>query len=151
MDTDSELAKAKWLLISGVLFVVSCFICYGELVYLLNGRETQASVTKVYEVTKRGRFGMNRGTRLEAEYAFKEPDGTRRTGTSTVGKDWDFSDSVAVRYTPGENGRSRLAGHVNWLGIILFFASVCALGFFGFRIWRSYTESDSPRTSRRMR
>ncbi len=31
-DADSELARAKWLLVSVLLFVVSCFICYGEVV-----------------------------------------------------------------------------------------------------------------------
>ena len=148
MDGDNELARAKWLLISGLLFIVSLFLCYAEVVYLLNGRETQANVTKTYEVTKRGRFGISRGTNRVVEYAFAEPDGTRRTDSDTVSADTDIGQKVAVRYTPGANGRSRLAGHVNWFGVILFSGSILSMTFFGFRIWREYKAGEAPRKRR---
>jgi hypothetical protein len=153
MDTDNELARAKGLLFGGVLFLVSCFICYGELIYLVRGRQAQANVTKSYESTRRGRFGLSQGTMVTVEYAFAEPDGTRRTGSDTVRPDWPLpsNGTVPVQYTPGEDGRSRLSGHVNWFGPGFFAVSVGVLGFFGYRLWREASEAFEPRKSRRWR
>jgi hypothetical protein len=153
MDRDSELARAKWLLFSGILFLVSCFICYGELMYLLRGKQTRATLTKAYEVTRRGRFGLSSGTVLTVEYTFVEPDGTRREDSDTVSPDWELpSDgTVPVQYTPGSEGRSRLAGHVNWFGIGFFAVSVVVLGVFGYRLWREASEATKPRPSKRRR
>jgi hypothetical protein len=148
MNSSNELAKAKWLLIAILIFLVSTYLCYAEVAYLVSGRETQANVTSVYEVTKRGRFGINRGKNLRIEYAFAEPDGTRRTDSVTTSTDTIVGPTVPVRYTPGVNGRSRLSGHVNWLGIILFVGSLVAMGIFGYRIWRDYSEGMKPRKSR---
>jgi hypothetical protein len=151
VDTDSELARAKWLLFSGAFFLASCFICWGELAYLLRGRRTDATVTKAYEVTRRGRFGIGSSTALTVEYAFAEPDGTRRTGSDTVPPDWDLppNGKAPVQYTPGEDGRSRLAGHVHWAGLAIFAVSVVVLGFFGYRLWREASEATRPARPRR--
>ena len=56
VDQDSEIARAKWLLIAGLVFIVSLFIVYQELAYLVNGRDAVATVEKTYEAS-RGRFG----------------------------------------------------------------------------------------------
>jgi hypothetical protein len=143
MDADKELGRAKWLLISAVLFLVSCFLCYSEIAYLLSGHVTQATVTKAYEV-QRGRFGLS--TRLTVEYTFTEPDGTPRTDSDTVGTDWELpsTGTIAVQYTPGVDGRSRLSGHVNWVGIAIFVVSVGVLGFFGYRLWREAYDATRP-------
>jgi hypothetical protein len=153
MDRDSELARAKWLLFSGVLFIVSCFICYSELMYFLRGKQTQATITKAYEVANRGRFGISRGTLLTVEYTFTEPDGTRRADSDTVRPDWELpsNGTVPVQYTPGSEGRSRLSGHVNWFGIGFFVLSVGVLGVFGYRLWREASEATKPRHSKRRR
>ena len=153
MDTDSELARAKWLFFSGILFIVSCFICYGELVYLLRGKQTQASITAAYEVPRRGRFGLSRSTVLTVEYTFVETDGTRREDSDTVSPDWKLpsNGTVPVQYTPGSEGRSRLSGHVNWFGIGFFVVSVVVLSIFGYRLWREASEATKPRPSKRGR
>ena len=109
MDSSSELAKAKWLLIAILIFFVSLYLCYAEAAYLLSGRETQANVTSVYEVTKRGRFGLNRGTNLRIEYAFNEPDGTRRTDsftTSTGSFARAAQHGMAPPYSSGNDGQA---------------------------------------------
>lgn len=148
MDTGSEVAKFKWLLIVGVMFLISCYICYGEMVYLFRAEEIEATVTKTYEV-QRGRFG--RSTRLVVEYAFYEPNGAYRTDDDTVSTDWEMpaSGKVAVEYTPGKEGRSRLSGHRNWFGIIFFVASLLLLGFFGVRLWSQAGEATQERKPRR--
>lgn len=153
MDHDSEIARAKWLLFSGALFILSCFICYSELKYLIRGKQIQAKVTDAYEVTRRGRFGLSRGTVLTVEYAFTEPDGTRRTDSDTVSTDWKLGSdgTVSVQFTPGADGRSRLSGHVNWFGIVIFVVSVGVMSFFGFRLWRQASEATKPSKAKRRR
>ena len=153
MDADQELTRAKWLLFSGLFFLVSCFMSYRELVYLVRGRVAQAAVTKAYEVTQRGRFGVSQGTRLTVEYTFTEPDGTRRSDSDTVDTDWPLpsNESVPVQYTPGAGGRSRLSGHVNWAWIAIFVVSLGVMGVFGYRLWRVAHEATRPARSRRAR
>jgi hypothetical protein len=150
MDADQELARAKWLLFSGVLFLVSCFLSYAELVYLLRGKQVQATVTSAYETPIRGRFGTVRGMQRTVEYAFTEADGTRRTDSDTVSLDWDLPNNgtVPVQYTPGAEGRSRLAGHVNLVALVIFAVSVVVLGIFGYRLWREASEATKPRRRR---
>jgi hypothetical protein len=153
MDNESEIARAKWLLFAGGLFLVSCFLCYTELVYVVSGRQTQADITNAYEVDKRGRFGLTIGKKLTIEYSFSEADGTRRTGSDTVRVDWLLPDTgtIPVRYTAGKDGRSRLAGHVNWIGIVIFAVSIAAMGTAGFRLWRMASEAASELTPKRKR
>lgn len=143
MDADHEIARAKWLLGALAILLLSSCISWGELTYLVMGRETQADVDKAYVVTRRGRFGTNQGQQLCVDFSFNEPDGTRRTGTDTVRVDWpaDIGGKATVRYTPGANGKSRLAGHVNWLGVSLFALSVGCVAVFGFRLLREASEA----------
>lgn len=118
---------------------------------LLRGRETRATITKAYEVPRRGRFGLSQGTALTIEYSFTEPDGTRRTDSDTVNSDWDLprAGTVPVRYTPGSDGRSRLVGHVNWVGIGFFVVSVSVLSIAGYLLWREASEATRPSKGRR--
>jgi hypothetical protein len=149
MDMDNELARAKWLLFSAALLLVSCCITYGEAVYLVKGRQTDATITRVYEETLRGRFGANRGQRLTVEYSFAEPDGTRRRDSDTVSLDWDIPSTgkIPVQYTPGAEGRSRLAGHANWFGIGFFAVSVVLLVLFALGLYREMADT-SPRSKK---
>ncbi len=149
MDSDNEIARAKWLLISAVIFLVSGCVSWGELVYLVAGHDAQADVVKAYEVT-RGRLSRKQ-QRLTVDFSFTEPNGTRRTGTDTVPTDWPLpvGGKVPVRYTAGADGSSRLAGHVNWVGLTFFGLSVAAIGVFGFRLWREASEATSDRKPKR--
>src|SRR5258705_13433917 len=121
MDSESEIARAKWSLLFGAVFLVSCFICYSELVYLIRGHEAQATVTNAHLVEKRGRFGLPTGKKLAVDFSYSESGGLRRTGHDEVSSSWEVpSDgAITVRYTPGMDGRSRWAGHVNWFGVAL--------------------------------
>ena len=56
---------------------------------------------------------------------------------------------VAIQYTAGADGSSRLAGHVNWVGLTLFALSLGAMGMFGFRLWREAAEATGDQKPRR--
>jgi hypothetical protein len=106
---ENELARAKWVMASGVLFLISTCFTFQEFVYLINGRDAEADITKVYE--SRGRRGR---TYLTVEYAFTEPNGTRRRAMDNVSINWEppRNGKIPIRYTPGEDGSSRFAGGV---------------------------------------
>jgi hypothetical protein len=81
------------------------------------------------------------------EYTFTEPDGTSRRGLAIVGTDWAVpaNGKVAVRYTPGKDGNSRLSGHVRWFGIILFSVGLLTILFFGVKLYREANEDTQPK------
>lgn len=124
MDREREAARAGWFLACAVLFVVSCFTAYTEAVYLLWGRDATASVTGTRIVP-----GTRGRTWLQVIYRFTEPDGTERRGYDRVGTTWTAPAGglVAVRYTPGPDGWSRLAWNPKWYWVILFAASVIGI------------------------
>ena len=151
MDTDNEIARAKWLLISAAIFLVSGCVSWGEVVYLISGHDAQADVVEAYEVKRGGKFGRGGQTRLSVDYTFNEPDGTRRTGTDMVSPDWPMPSGgkVPIRYTAGAEGNSRLAGQINWIGLMFFGMSIAAMGMFGYRLWLEASEETSDRKPRR--
>ena len=151
MDEEEELRKAKWLLGAGAFFLLSCFLVYDEFSYLMWGREVEATLVKAYESERRGRFGAGGSRRMEVDFTFTEPDGTQRKGTTTVETDWPVpaNGKVAVEYTPGELGRSRLKGRVHWTGITIFIVALVAVGVAGFMLWREANEATRPRKRKR--
>jgi len=133
VDTDDELKRAKWLLGSLLVFFISCFYCYDELLYLLRGKTATATIGEVYEV--RGRRGS---VHLKVEYTFSEADGTARKGADNVSVDWTppSSGSTEVDYIAGNKERSRLAGNVRWVPVSIFFISIAFVAFTIFQFWR---------------
>jgi hypothetical protein len=137
MDTNRGTLRVKGLLFPGALFLVACFLCYGEVVYLLWGKEVRADVTSSYEATVRSRRGRVRPVERTVEYAFTEPDGTLRKDSDTIdiNRILPADGTVRVQYTPGAGGRSRLAGHVNWLAFGFLVVSSVLLVVFACRLW----------------
>jgi hypothetical protein len=62
MDTDNEVAKFKWMLGAGLMFLVSGCFSVSELRYAVSGTTTDAQLLEVKEVTSRGRG--ERSTRI---------------------------------------------------------------------------------------
>jgi Protein of unknown function (DUF3592) len=138
MDAESESGRAKALLVAGVLFLASGFYAYSELMYLVRGSDTTATITEASKVTKRGRFGVSRGQQIEIEYKFTDADGNNRTGTDRLDEDWPVPSDrkVAIRYRPGADGSSRVAGRIGWITLIIFGVCLTAVCVFGYRLWK---------------
>src|SRR5262245_14702312 len=111
MDRDEEIRRAKWVLICGFLFLISICLTYRELVFLVRGRTAQATILRTYEIERRGRFGQPTGTRLVVEYQFVDSQGNTRTDSDEVTPEWGIpaAGTIAVCFTPGLDGKSRLA------------------------------------------
>jgi hypothetical protein len=131
MDEESELRRAKWLIFGIVIFLVSGFFSYRELVYAISGKETRGEITKTYLTEERRRGGTT--TVRTVEYSFTEANGTQRTGTDTVSTTWPVPADrrISIRYTPGADGNSRLSGQANWIALVLFgISAIVVIVFF---------------------
>ncbi|MEX0704804.1 MAG: DUF3592 domain-containing protein [Planctomycetales bacterium] len=137
MDEEAELARFKWLLISGVAFLISAFFAWSELQYALRSRTVEAELVEVRETYTVGRRGR-RVPKLEVEYRFTEEDGALRLERDDVSTDWPLpeADTVAVQYFPGAPGESRLAGHRNWIALVVFFGTLAVVAVAGWKLWR---------------
>jgi hypothetical protein len=145
MDHENEIARAKWVLGALALFLISGCISYGEIAYFLNGQDAEATISKAYE--SRSRRG---GAALTVEYTFTEPGGTYRKGMESVPLDWPVPENrkVAVRYTPGEDGSSRLAGRVRWVWLCVFGGSLVMILVAAALLLREGAEEPAPRRRR---
>lgn len=121
MDTRWEFRKFRLLFVAAKAFLLGLCLSHAECNYAVSGRNAVGTVTRV--VSSDGRFG---GKKLTVEYEFSEPDGTRRRDNDTVPTNWQPppDNKIAIRYTPGETGQSRLAGHVSWWGLGVFGGSI---------------------------
>ena len=150
MDTDSESAKMKLLVIGLLVFLVTGCISYSELAYLLGGHKATARVSRVREVEEVRRIGTR--TMHAVEYEFTDSRGNHRRGSDRVDVDWPVTEGAMtdVQYRSGTDGDSRLAGHVNWVGSSVFFAAAIYLTIAGYRFWREVSEGAAEiRKSRR--
>ena len=144
MDAERNLQKAHLLFIGLAMLLVGGCLSYLELIYLFRGREAQATITKAWEIRKLG------STRWSVEYEFNEPGVGQRRGTDSCSTGWPgvMNGTVAVRYTPGKDGESRLSGNVSWLGLGLFAAAI-ALIIWGIIVVSREMYVDKPRKKRR--
>src|SRR5262245_53000316 len=124
MDGWGPVRRGRFLMAAGVLFLCSTCVSYQELIYLIQGRDTEAEITRDFE-ERRPRGGTTR----VVEFKFREPNGTQRHGRETVPSNWQAppNGKVYVRYTPGENGDSRFVGNIPWLAVGFFALTVGAI------------------------
>lgn len=97
MDTDAETKRFKWLLMAGMLFVVSAFFSWSELKYALFGKQVEARLVKVVDTTDPGRRGR---AVMAVHYEFADPDGTTRNETDRLPTTWDrpSGQTIPVQY-----------------------------------------------------
>src|SRR4051812_41599377 len=100
MDSESELAQMKWVLLCGALVLLSCVISYEEPIYLVAGRDAQATVTEVKDDTRRtGMLEQRKSTNTVVRYTYTESNGSERTGSDRFpgyGPDVGIGSKVAI-------------------------------------------------------
>src|SRR5688572_6763814 len=135
MDAQSETARAKSLFVAAIVFVASGIYAYSELMYLIRGKTTTATITEAYKV---GKGVTDRGQEVRIDYEFTDADGNKRTGSDRPGEGWQVPPDrkVEVRYRPGADGSSRIAGRIGWITLGIFAICLGVVGFFGYRLWR---------------
>lgn len=141
-ESDNPVRKFKFALMFGIWFLVSCYYSWQELVYLIRGKRTVATVTETYQQSS-GRFGTNKHRVLE--YRFSEEGGLGRRGADTMSMEEPAPTQVRIEYTPGENGRSRLEGHVRWMWLAFFGISMTGLAVSLYVLNKKIDEAMAPR------
>ena len=143
MDQDAEFKRAKWLLGAAGIFLISCFMAFDEMRYMILGRTSKGRITQVKPYSEPGRRGRT-NQRLSVEYSFKtEPQGSILNERDNVSSDWQLPEggSVPIQYISGSPDSSRLAGNRNMMWVIVFFGSLGIMSVFLFML---YLEAKQP-------
>jgi hypothetical protein len=120
-----------------ILLVVSTYLAWWELRFLLQGRTAVATVEGVQEIRMRRSVGLffAGGPYVEIRYSFKDEVTDRlRTERDELPFSWPRPDrTVRVQYVPGVPGGSRVEGHRHIYFTIFFVVTLIAsVGYFGF-------------------
>ena len=128
--------KGKLFGLAIVAFIISIFVSYVELDYWMHSRRTDATITSM-TVRVNPQNGQEQG--VDVRYQFVECNGTDRKDSDEMPARWrpahfklgSDQNTVRVEYTPGEKGRSRIAGnsHGGWL--IVLGVTLAAMVYFG--------------------
>src|SRR5688572_22426556 len=121
MDTEEETARFKVMLVVAIIFLISVFLAWRELKYMMFAEEADAKLVRVYTFEERGRRGRV-SEKMAVEYQFTDAEtGSVRTETDAVPitNRPPKGPSVKVQYLEGSEGSSRLAGHSQtiWLWV----------------------------------
>jgi hypothetical protein len=138
VEVDDEVAKFKWMLGAGLMFLISGCFSVSELRYAVSGTTTDAQLLEVKEVVSRGRWGR-RHTNLQVHYQFNDGAGGSRSEADTVSTDWPFAseDTISVQYIPGKAEWSRIAGNRRDWAVIVFGLSLCGVAYLGFQLYQA--------------
>jgi hypothetical protein len=118
------------MVIVPILLIVSTYLAWWELRFLLQGRTTLATVDGVQQVRlgRSARFPWYNGNYLEVRYSFKdEPDDRLRAEHDELPLSWpDPAGTVRIQYVSRVPGGSRLEGHRHVYSTVFFV--VCVVG-----------------------
>ena len=130
MDEHEEIAKFKWMLVIGIVFLVSACYSLNEFRYLIFGKTIEATLTRAYETTVSGRRGRRHQEQV-FEYQFSEPGGAIRNERDQVSLGWPnpSNGKIAIQYIPGVEKASRLVGHSFMIAVYIFLACCAGLGY----------------------
>jgi flagellar basal body-associated protein FliL len=141
----TEAGLLKLLIVAIVVFLISACFSWSELVFLAFSRPAEAEVTKVAQV-RDPNWLIRRGNRAvtQVEFTFTESDGTQRKGSDILPRDWDGprQGPIAIRYIPGKDGSTRLAGHVKWTPLVIVVVTIGVMGVFVFFLWKEAKEAN---------
>lgn len=146
---DRETLRLRSFVLTFVLFVISAFLSYNQVRYVVFGRTTDAQLVKVKETTVNSRRGSK--TVLDVYYRFTDLDGTIRNEEDRVSISWqepentamDGKPMVQIDYIPGSPGSSRLhRREFKWIMPAIFLALLGYLVYQAFRFWRTYQQNE---------
>jgi|GEM_PF-1498695 len=140
MDQDEELKRFKWILSSGLVFLISGCFSYTELKYAIRGKTTEAQVSEFKEYMGGRR---SNSPKVDLRYTYLEADGTSRGGRDDVPRSWvpDDPKSVTIQYIPGVEDSSRIKASERLMPVYFFAATALWLGYSIFTLAR---EANTP-------
>lgn len=138
MDRD-EMRKVKFYGTICLLFLLSMWQSWRELKYALWGELATATVARVKEVSG-SRVGSKQ---LNVEFRYPAEGAGIQTELERVPLDTAIAegDEISIQYIPGEEDSARLDSRTSMGAVYMFFGSLVAMGFVGFRIWKMAHEA----------
>jgi len=134
MDADDEIAKLKWLLVLGVLFLLSGCFSWREMKYSMFGKSADAALVRVYETTEYARRGRT-VEKLAIDYQFEDKGAIRKeTDSVAIDSPRPRGRTVPIEYLSGSPGSSRLKGHSNKVWMFVFLGCLAVMGYKVFRL-----------------
>jgi hypothetical protein len=123
------------MVIVPLLLIVSTYLAWWELRFLVQGRTAVATVNGVQEVRMGRQFG---GSYLEVGYTFKDELTDRfRSEGDELPLSWPHPDqTVRIQYVSGSPGGSRLEGHRHVFSTIFFIVCVTGSLMYGYLLVR---------------
>lgn len=124
------------MLFSGILFLMSAYASCIELKYLIWGEHTEATIVRAQKLTTSS--GRRSVKVMGVTYEFAEKDGTSRKDKMNMSLDWTppADERLQIEYLPKTPGESRIPGERKYIFVIIFFGSLCVMGFFLVRVLR---------------
>lgn len=142
MDDGSEIQKAKWVIVFGLVFLISGYFALNEVRYMVFATSAEAQVMRVYQTVDYGRRGR-RIPKLGVEYQFTDKSGASVTAKNSVNVETVIPEgaSIRVEYIAGVKDSSRIigAGNAAW-PIGGFVLSCLGLTFFIVKLAREANE-----------
>jgi hypothetical protein len=122
---DQEVARFKWLLSSGLMFLVSGCLSMNELRFAIWSRTVDASVIRAKES-----YAPREGREIFVEYQFADSDGTLRTERDAIKTEMSVpsANHVMIQHIPGVARSSRLLGNSQMGAVYTFLFSSFLLG-----------------------
>lgn len=149
MDSESELARFKWVIAGVALFLLSGCLTWSELVHLVTAKSGQAKVGEVYKVTKKRMWlrviPVGERSYFASDCTFTDGENNPRKHELLFDEPPTPGGTVAISYTNGKDGDCRKAGDIRWWAIGLFVFALGWLGWFGWRLLQEARDDPRPR------
>lgn len=144
-DTRRELWRFDVFVVLCFAFVISGYLCYNELHYLMVGQSTSAKVIKVESVPQQiGSDKPSGSFRIRYQFHDDRMKGGKadRVETDTVSSKSDIpsGDTVNVQYIPGAAENSRIAGHASTIACAPFFVISGMILVSVGKFWKGYRD-----------
>lgn len=157
MNQDNSGLGCLLMVIAPILLLVSTYLAWWELRFLVQGRAAVATVEGVQEIDVGRRWYLYPARYLEVRYAFKDEATDRvRAEHDNLPVTWPRPDqTVRIQYVAGVPGGSRVEGHRHiWFTlffVVCFVGSVAYGGFLLREARRAVIEEEAFEAARRRR
>lgn len=149
VDEQEELAKLKWILIAGIIFLISAYYSYQELKYAVWGATAEANVTRTFNTAESSRRGRRKNL-LAVEYTFTDRDGKQHSERDDIPRNSPTpGPKVNVEYLPGVEDSSRIEGYSSKVAVWIFLGCCILLVFAGFKLYQMASEAVDGKPRRR--
>lgn len=150
VDMDDEVRRFKWMLIVLIVFLITGWHSWDEMVFAFRGHQATGQIIGISRKETVGSRGRTWHWQA-VSYTFNDEAGSFWSGEALMPLDWQApaDGSVGVRYLA--DGRARIEGQENLIALMVFLGLAAWLGWLAFGLWKEAREAVSGPPRRRRR